>query len=147
MQKYTNIQKCTNINNVNPWLVPFNSCPGLQPNHDHCSLAIAAFQVFFLSVQPIRSGERKHQSIHNKQWTDGPNNPMSTKVFSYTGCFPGQIYLQTISKGKTWFSDFWHWYKCKNLQLLCRIHKSQEGYFVEAGAVNGVLDSNSLVWN
>ena len=54
---------CTNINNVNPWLVPFNSCPGLQPNHDHCSLAIAAFQVFFLSVQPIRSGEKKHQTI------------------------------------------------------------------------------------
>ena len=74
--------------------------------------------------------------------------PMSTKVFSYTGCFPGQIYLQTISKGKTWFSDFWHSYKCKNLQLLCRkLYKSQEGYFVEAGAVNGVLDSNSLVWN
>ena len=76
MQKYTNIQKCTNINNVNPWLVPFNSCPGLQPNHDHCSLAIAAFQVFFLSVQPIWSGEKKHQPNHtkNRQWTDGPNN-------------------------------------------------------------------------
>ena len=113
--KYRNkqINKCKNTQIQNTEMYKYKSNTQTQ-TFGLCLLIPAQGYNRTMITVPLQSLPFKYSSYQYSQYGQVRRNinqtiprigseqyPMSTKVFSYTGCFPGQIYLQTISKGKT----------------------------------------------